>query len=165
MKTKIKVVIGAAAIVITAVALVFATPIVKLTSPLLAVGNQKADIHKTGTAATSNGEPFRVELETAGPSTFSIQAAAFSVGGQNGWHSHPGMVAVTVLSGTIEWFDENCNSTVYKAGDSWVEGSQIHAFRNIGTGTVQLMASFITAKGQPLRIDQAAPACAAGLGL
>ena len=165
MKTKIKVVIGAAAIVITAVALAFATPIVKLASPLLAVGNQKADIHKTGTAATSNGEPFRVELETAGPSTFSIQAASFSAGGQNGWHSHPGIVAVTILSGTIEWFDADCNSTVYKAGDSWVEGSQIHAFRNIGTGTVQLMASFITAKGQALRTDQAAPACAAGLGL
>jgi oxalate decarboxylase/phosphoglucose isomerase-like protein (cupin superfamily) len=55
--------------------------------------------------------------------------------------------------------------TVYKAGDSWVEGSQIHAFRNIGTGTVQLMASFITAKGQALRTDEAAPACADGLGL
>src|ERR1700687_632847 len=165
MKTKIKVVIGAAAVVITAVALALATPIVKLTSPLLAVGNQKADIHKTGTAATSNGEPFRVELETAGPSTFSIQAAAYSVGGQKGWPSHPGMVAVTILSGTIEWYDADCNSTVYKAGDSWVEGSQIHAFRNIGTGTVQLMASFITAKGQALRTDQAAPACAAGLGV
>jgi quercetin dioxygenase-like cupin family protein len=165
MKTKIKVVIGAAAIVIIAVALALATPIVKLTSPLLAVGNQKADIHKWGTAATGNGEPFMVALETDGPSTFSIQAAAYSAGGQNGWHSHPGLVAVTILSGTIQWYDEDCNPTVYKSGDSWVEGSQIHAFRNIGTGTVQLMASFITAKGQALRIDEAAPACAAGLGL
>src|ERR1035441_4087590 len=92
MKTKIKVVIGAAAIVIIAVALALATPIVKLTSPLLAVGNQKADIHKWGTAATGNGEPFMVALEPDGPSPFSIQAAAYSAGGQNGWHSHPGLV-------------------------------------------------------------------------
>jgi quercetin dioxygenase-like cupin family protein len=164
VKTKIKLLIGAAAI-ITAAGLALSTPIVKLVSPLLAVGDHKADIHKRGTAVVSNGEPFRVELETDGPSTFSIQDAAYAAGGQNGWHSHPGLVAVTIISGTIRWYDENCNPTEYKAGDSWVEGSQIHAFRNIGTDTVHLMASFITAKGQALRTDEPAPACAAGLGL
>jgi hypothetical protein len=84
VKTKIKLLIGAAAIVITAVGLALATPIVKLVSPLLAVGNQSADIHKRGTAVVSNGEPFRVELETDGPSTFSIQDAAFAAGGRMG---------------------------------------------------------------------------------
>jgi quercetin dioxygenase-like cupin family protein len=162
--TKIKLFIGAAAI-ITAVGLSMATPIVKLVSPLLAVGDHSADIHKRGTAVVSNSEAFRVELETDGPSTFSIQDAAFAAGGQNGWHSHPGLVAVTIISGSIRWYDENCTPTVYKAGDSWVEGSQIHAFRNIGTDTVHLMASFITAKGQALRTDEPAPTCAAGLGL
>jgi hypothetical protein len=43
------------------------------------------------------------------PTTLSIQAAAYSAGGQNGWHSHPGLVAVTMLSGTIQWYDEDCN--------------------------------------------------------
>ena len=165
MNTKTKLVAGAVAIVITAVGLALATPIVKLASPLLAVGNHAADIHKRGTAEVGNGEPFRVELKTDGPSTFSIQDAAFAAGGQNGWHSHPGLVAVTILSGSIRWYDEDCNPTVYKAGDSWVEGSKIHAFRNIGTDSVHLMASFITAKGQALRTDDAAPACAADLGL
>jgi quercetin dioxygenase-like cupin family protein len=164
VKTKFKLLIGAAAI-ITAVGLALATPIVKLASPLLAVGNHSADIHKRGTAEVSNSEPFKVELHIDGPSTFSIQDAAFTAGGQNGWHSHPGLVAVTIISGEIQWYDENCNTTVYKAGDSWVEGSQIHAFRNIGTDTVHLMASFITAQGQALRTDEAAPSCAAGLGL
>lgn len=164
MKTKIKPLLGVAAIIITVVGLALATPIVKLVSPLLAVGNQSADIHQSGTAVTSK-EPFFVELNTDGPATFSIQDAAFAVGGQNGWHSHPGLVAVTIISGSIRWYDENCKTTVYKAGDSWVEGSQIHAFRNIGNDTVHLMASFITAKGQALRTDEAAPTCAAGLGL
>jgi quercetin dioxygenase-like cupin family protein len=165
VKTKIKLLIGAAAIIIAVVGLALATPIVKLASPLLAVGNHSADIHKEGTAAVGSGEPFRVELKTDGPSTFSIQDAAFAVGGQNGWHSHPGLVAVTIISGKIQWYDENCKTTVYKAGDSWVEGSQIHAFRNIGTDPVHLMASFITARGQALRTDEAAPSCAADLGL
>ncbi len=111
------------------VGIAVATPIVLLTSPILAQGNQAADIHERGRALMSNGAYFRAELETEGPSTTSIQDAAYSVGGQNGWHSHPGLVAVTVLSGSIRWYDENCKPTVYSAGDSWVEGSKVHAFR------------------------------------
>lgn len=88
MKTKFKLLIGAAA-VITVVGLALATLIVKLASPLLAVGNHSADIHKEGTAAVSSGEPFRVELQIDGHSTFSIQDAAFAVGGQNGSFRSP----------------------------------------------------------------------------
>ena len=76
----------------------------------------------------------------------------------------PGMVAVTLTSGSITWYDENCEPTVYNAGDTWLEGSQIHAFKANGTG-VQLVAWFITAQGRALRMDQPAPACAANLGL
>ena len=157
--------VGMFAVAAAIAGIAFATPIVKLTSPLLSVGNQQADIHKEGTAVAANGEPFSVALRTYGASTFSTQVAAFSVGGQNGWHSHPGLVAVTILSGTIRWYDQDCKPTVYKAGDSWVEGSQIHAFRNIGNENVELAAWFITAPGQPLRTDEPAPACAANLGL
>lgn len=163
--TKTKLLIGAAAITITAIGIAFATPIVNLTSPLLSVGHHGGDVLELGTAVGTNGQPFTALLQTGGPASFSTQEAAYSVGGQNGWHSHPGIVAVTILSGTIQWYDENCNPTVYKAGDSWVEGSQIHAFKNIGTKNVQLIAWFVTAKDEPLRIDQPAPSCASGLGL
>jgi quercetin dioxygenase-like cupin family protein len=71
----------------------------------------------------TGNEPFHVEFETEGPSALSTQDASIAAGGQNGWHSHPGMVVVTILSGSITWYDENCNPTDYKAGDSWVEGS------------------------------------------
>ena len=164
MKTQSKLIIGIAAIT-GAVGLALATPIVGLVSPILAAGNQNADIHKRGSAAVPNGERFKVALETDGPSTMSIQDAALGFPGHNGWHSHPGLVSVTVISGSIQWYDENCGVTIYKAGDSWVEGDQLHAFRNIGPGPVHLMAWFITAQGQPLRTDEAAPPCAAGLGL
>jgi len=165
VKNRTKLLIGAATIIITVAGIALATPIVKLGSPLLSVGNHRASIDTEGTGVGIHGRHFRAELQTDGPSTFSTQVAAFAVGGQNGWHSHPGLVAVTILSGTIRWFDENCNPTVYRAGDSWVEGSQLHAFRNIGNENVQLVAWFITANGQPLRTDEAAPPCAAGLGL
>lgn len=165
MRTNAKAVIGGGAIACALAGFALATPILDLTSPLLSVGKQNADIREVGTSQLSSGDEFRVVLKTNGPSTISVQEAAYSPGGHNGWHSHPGLVAVTLVSGTIQWFNENCEATVYNAGDSWVEGSQHHYFRNIGTGNVQLTAVYITAQGQALRIDQAAPPCAAALGL
>lgn len=164
MKTRTKVLIGIAAGV-TAVGVVLATPIVGLTSPFLAVGTHKADLEARGKGVSVSGTPFRVRLDADGPSTSSIQDAAIAPGGHNGWHSHPGMVVVILLSGSITWYDENCNPTNYTAGDSWVEGSQLHAFKVTSSTAIHLMAYFLTAQGVPVRTDQPAPACGAELGL
>ena len=164
MKSKAKV-ITAAAIAATIAGLAYATPIVNLVSPLFSVGQHSADIETRGVGKTPSGQRFKVELETEGPSTMSNQDGAYGPGGHNGWHSHPGMVAVTIVSGAIQWFDENCEETDYKAGDSWTEGSQIHYFRVVGTTGLHLTAFFITAQGAALRTDEAAPPCAAALGL
>lgn len=164
MKTKTKVIIGIGAIATMLVGLAFATPIVGLISPLLSVGHNSANLSTHGVSTTATGEPFEVRLRTEGPSTYSTQVAAFGYPAENGWHSHAGMVVVTLTSGSITWYDENCEPTVHNAGDTWLEGSKIHAFKANGPG-VQLVAWFITAQGRALRIDQPAPACAANLGL
>jgi quercetin dioxygenase-like cupin family protein len=165
MKTRIKVIIGATAIGGAIVGLAFATPIVDLASPLLAVGQHAANIRTYGSGHTAEGKAFEVGLESDGPATISTQDAAYTSGGINGWHSHPGMVAVTLISGSIEWFNENCVKTSYNAGDSWTEGSQVHYFRVVGKTGIHINATFITAQGAALRTDESAPACAAGLGL
>jgi quercetin dioxygenase-like cupin family protein len=165
MKRKTKVVIGAAATALTLVGLAFATPIKNLASPLFSVGQHPTDIKTHGEGQTVSGERFEVSLRTEGPSTISTQDAAYGVGGVNGWHSHPGMVAVTLISGSIQWFDENCVETDYTAGDSWTEGSKLHYFRVVGKGGIHLSAFFITAQGAGLRTDESAPDCAAALGL
>jgi quercetin dioxygenase-like cupin family protein len=165
MKRKTKVVIGATAVVAALAGIAYATPIVGLASPLFSVGQHASDIRTHGAGHTLSGAEFEVRLSTEGPSTMSNQDAAYAAGGHNGWHSHPGMVAVTIVSGAIQWFDENCVETDYKAGDSWTEGSQLHYFRLVGTTGAHLTAFFITAQGAALRTDEAAPACAAALGL
>src|ERR1700730_9072408 len=166
MKLKTKLVIGATAAVAAVVGIAYGTPIVGLASPLFSVGQHASDIRTHGVARSPSGaEVFEVRLSTEGPSTMSTQDAAYAAGGHNGWHSHPGMVAVTIVSGSLQWFDANCVETDYKAGDSWTEGSQIHYFRGVGTTGLHLTAFFITAQGAALRTDEAAPACAAALGL
>ncbi len=164
MRMQTKVLIGVGTLV-AVVGAALATPIVGLTSPLLSIGKQNADMEAHGRARTASGQRFHVEFESEGPAALTTQIAALGAGGQNGWHSHPGMVVVTVLSGSITWYDENCVPTNYKAGDSWVEGDKVHSFKITSTGSTQLAAWFITAQGQPLRTDEAAPACAAALGL
>lgn len=167
MKLKTKVVIGAA-LTTAVVGLALATPIVKLASPLFSSGTVAAPVKTHGVAEVPLGdrdEYFNATLTTDGPSTVAIQDGAYASGGQNGWHSHPGLVIVTLISGSIEWFNANCETTIYNAGDSWTEGSQTHAFRVLGTAGVHLSAVFVIAKDQALRIDKAAPACAGNLGL
>ena len=157
--------IGAGLVCGSVLGLALATPIVNLASPFLSIGVAEDAISTHGVAETSDGHFFNARLTTDGPSNISIQEAAYAAGGKNGWHSHPGLVMVTVLQGSLEWFDDACHSHIYNVGDSWTEGSARHAFRNVGPGTLTVSAVFVTAKGVPYRTDKSAPACAAELGL
>lgn len=164
MKTKTKILIGLGTIAAT-VGAVLATPIVGLTSPFLAVGQSDSDQSAQGKGISVSGVPFHVSVDADGPSTSSIQDFSLLPGGHNGWHSHPGMVVVVLLSGSITWYDHNCNAIDYKAGDAWMEGDQIHAFKVTSTTPLHAMAYFLTAQGVPARTDQPAPKCAEKLGL
>ena len=164
MKRKTKVVIGVAATIIAGI--VVATPLINLTSPVVAVGNVSSGLNVHGVAKDlHDNNYFNVYLTTNGSATISSQVASFNPGGENGWHSHPGLVTVTLKQGSIVWYNGNCEATTYNAGDAWAEGSQIHMFRVVGKEAVLLYATFITAQGEPLRTDEPEPPCAAAMGL
>jgi quercetin dioxygenase-like cupin family protein len=164
MKVNSKVIIGVMAIGSVVGGLAWATPIFNLALPVLATGNVNTDIEARGDFATSNGE-FRAFVKTEGPSTIFFQDGAFGPGGHTGWHSHPGVLALTLAAGTLDWYDGDCNKKSYKAGDSWTEGSQLHYFQVTSTTNIHLLVAYIIAQGVASRIDQPAPACAAALGL
>src|ERR1700674_5345768 len=162
-KTKIVLTIGAIA---GGIAIAFATPVVNLTSPLLSTATSASPLSSHGVIQIgTSGDYFNAQFSTDGPSTVSVQDGAYSPGGQNGWHAHPGIVILTLVTGSIEWFDANCNHKIYNAGDAWTEGSQIHAFRVLGTTPAHFISTFIVSKGAALRIDKPAPACGSELGL
>jgi hypothetical protein len=164
MKRKTKVVIGVAATIIAGI--VVATPLINLTSPVVAVGSVSGGLNVHGVAKDlHDNNYFNVYLTTQGLATISSQVGSYNAGGENGWHSHPGLVTVTLTQGSIVWYNGNCEATTYNAGDAWVEGSQIHMFRVVGKEAVLLYATFITAQGEPLRTDEPAPPCAVAMGL
>lgn len=162
MKINSKVIIGVLAAGGVVGGLAWGTPVLNLASPILSTGTQSADLESRGEYDPTG---FRAFLKTEGPSTIVEQEAAYTATGVNGWHSHAGIVLVTLTSGSIEWYDSECKKTTYKAGDTWSEGSQVHSFRVTGTTGIQLLATFIISKGSAIRIDQPAPPCAAALGL
>lgn len=111
------------------------------------------------------GDDWGAMLATTGPSTFIVQDVSYLPGGHTGWHSHPGVLLSTVTEGSIEWYNSKCEKHVYNVGDSLTETTEPHYVRNVGTINARFMVTYVLAKGQPRRIDQPAPACAANLGL
>ena len=106
-----------------------------------------------------------VSFHTSGPSNFIFQELTIAPGGYTGWHTHPGIVLTTIVTGTVEWYDGQCVKHVYKAGDSLTETDKLHYVRKSDSSDAHLKIAFVIAKGLTRKIDHVAPACAIALGL
>lgn len=175
MTIKARVLIGAAAIAFTIVGIVHATPIVGLlVGTILSFGTTTDDIMQkvhvpipppADAKDPDDDNEWRARLFTSGPSDVIIQDVVYAPGGHTGWHSHPGILLSSVVAGSIEWYDSRCQKHVYNAGDSLTESTATHYVRNVGSVNAHFMVTYLIAHGQPRRIDEPAPPCAAGLGL
>ncbi len=175
MTTKTRLLIGAAAIACTVVTIVHATPVVGLlVGAILSSGTTKEGIMQrvhvplpaTTTSATSDDDnEWTARLYSSGPSDVIVQDVVYAPGGHTGWHSHPGILLSSVVAGSIEWYDSRCMKHVYNAGDSLTESTETHFVRNVGSVDAHFMVTYVIAHGQPRRIDEPAPACAADAGL
>jgi quercetin dioxygenase-like cupin family protein len=173
MTIKTRLLIGAAVVTICIVGIALATPVVGLNfANILASGTSNTEISVHVRVALppvagheQEDNEWTAKLLTSGPSNFIVQDVSYLPGGHTGWHSHPGFLLVSVTEGSIEWYDANCQRTVYNVGDSFTESTATHFVRNVGSVNARFMVTYVLANGQPRRIDQPAPACAAALGL
>jgi quercetin dioxygenase-like cupin family protein len=148
---------------LTAAAL--ATPTLNLMAPILALGATARAANAHGVAQLPNGDYFNAAVTTDGPANFIVQDVVYGPGGHTGWHSHPGILLITVIEGSIEWYDSLCNRHVYNTGDSFTEGSQHHYYRTLGNANSRTIVTYVIGKGLPRRVDDPEPACAVALGL
>ena len=177
MSTRSLLVIGAVLVICCIVTIAQATPIVGLlVGTILSKGtiSDETKIHvRVPLPADAPGtdgdgdrdDEWRAKLSTSGPTDIIVQDVVYAPGGHTGWHSHPGFLLSSVISGSIEWYDDQCTKHVYNPGDSLTETTAPHYVRNVGTVNAHFMVTYVLAHGQPRRIDQPAPACAAALGL
>jgi quercetin dioxygenase-like cupin family protein len=112
-------------------------------------------------------EDFSASLQTEGASNIIQHEVKFAPGGTTGWHTHPGIVLLTLAadSGPIDWYDAKCGKTTYQAGDSWTEGTKLHDVVNSSSMDAHFLVTYIVAKDVPKRTDQPQPKCAVALGL
>ena len=155
------------ALVIVGVAL--ATPTIgAYYNVILSTGTINRDVNAHAHVALPGTEDgFSAELETEGAANFIVQEVKFSPGGTTGWHTHPGILLLSLAadSGPIDWYDANCVKHVYNAGNSWTEGTKLHDVVNSSSVDAHFLVTYVVPKGVNKRTDQPAPACAAALGL
>jgi quercetin dioxygenase-like cupin family protein len=88
------------------------------------------------------------------------QGLEFAPGAATPWHTHPGLVVVTVVAGELT-FSIGGVDTVYREGESFVEPpGQLAQARNTSTAPTRVMASYLLPAGAPLSNPQAAPGMA-----
>ena len=111
------------------------------------------------------GGGWTVQLDDKGQSEFFFQDLVVGPGGYTGWHSHPGIVLITVKEGSFEFYHKDCAKHTYAAGQSFTEGAEPHAAMNRGTGNARMLVAYVLKKGEPRRIEASQPACGATLGI
>jgi len=89
------------------------------------------------------------------------QTVKFAPGAYSGWHTHPGFLVSTELTGTLTKYGTDCSSQSYGPGQSWTEtGANTFIVKNETNVDASDIVTFIVPGGTPttaLRIDKAQP--------
>ena len=89
------------------------------------------------------------------------QTVSFPPGAASGWHTHPGFLVSTELTGTLTKYATDCSSQTYGPGQSWTEtGANTFIVKNETSAAASDIVTFIVPGGTPttsLRIDKPQP--------
>ena len=103
-----------------------------------------------------------LEVRTKGVSDVYVTRNAISVGGNSGWHTHPGPSLIIVTLGEIMAYDGDdptCTPKRYRAGEGFVDpgGGHVHLLRNKYEHPAETVAVQFLPKDATRRVDTAAP--------
>lgn len=109
---------------------------------------------------------WRIELKAPQAIDVATQIVIFQPGGYSGWHTHPGPVFFTVITGTLtvyEGEDRFCTPHLFAPGTGAVEagiGTHVHMVRNETASVAQALVTYMVPVGtlqQDLRSDRPDP--------
>ena len=101
-----------------------------------------------------------LSLEDSGGSEFHFQDLVIKPSGSSGWHSHPGLLLITVKEGSVDWYDKDCGKHSYVTGQSFTEGAEAHDVVNSGAANARLLIAYVVKGGEPRRRENPQPTCA-----
>jgi len=118
-----------------------------------------------GANGDSENEDWQLHLRTHGATDFYAQHLIVGPGGYSGWHTHPGLLIGTVVSGSIDFYDANCQKRSFTAGQVFTEDTQVHAIVNRDAVNADLSIAYLIKHNRPRRMEANAPACAPSTGI
>jgi len=87
-------------------------------------------------------------VRTSGPAELVVQTMTYAAGQTSGWHSHPGLHLVSVISGTLTVYGPDCRPRSYGPGQPYIGGDTVHLARNEGGVPVEMGVTYLTTAGQ-----------------
>ena len=111
------------------------------------------------------GNHDRIKFQTKDPTVVRVQKLEFAPGGYTGFHHHPGIVIVSVASGSLNLIDgSDCSVEPKAAGTVFVETSD-HAHNAIAPNGAVVYVTYITPATDPpvFRVEEPVPFCASSL--
>lgn len=107
------------------------------------------------------GNHDRVKLQTKDPTVVRVQKLVFAPGGYTGFHHHPGVVIVSVASGSLNLVDTSCATETYSAGSVFVESGD-HPHQAVSPEGATVYVTYIVPAANPpsFREEEQVPFCA-----
>ena len=107
----------------------------------------------------------RVKFQTKDDTAVLVQKLTFSPGGTSGWHHHPGIVIVTVKTGTVRIMHSDCSFHEYGPtsdhGSVFTEGEhRVH--QAVSAEGAVVYATYVAPAASPpvFRVEDPVPFCA-----
>ena len=106
---------------------------------------------------------WKVKAEAEPALDIATQTITFDPGGQSGWHTHPGPVFISVIEGTMTFYegdDPDCQPLVVSAGHGFVDGQtdgHAHIARNETGQQATNLVTYFVPPGAALRKDALNP--------
>ena len=100
-------------------------------------------------------------FETHELAALEAGTSSYAPGQSSGWHRHPGPHPVTVVSGTLTVYSEDCTAATFGRGQEYVGGEEPHLARNETEVTLVMAVTYLPRTGHTLegfRIDEPPPA-------
>jgi quercetin dioxygenase-like cupin family protein len=149
--------VGAAMVVVISAGIVWATPPSGTTSVLIgrATFNEAFHIRRDGP------DGWDVKVKATPALDVAVQRIVFQPGAQSGWHSHPGPVFISVVEGTMTFYesdDPTCAPVVRHAGEGFIDvGDHAHIARNETSEPATNVVTYLVPPGAAVRIDEPNP--------
>jgi quercetin dioxygenase-like cupin family protein len=81
------------------------------------------------------------------PGDVQAQMATYAPGQSSDWHTHTGMHAVVVVSGTLTIIDGGCRRRTFSPGESYVGGRDVHLALNETAAPVEMAITYMFPAG------------------